>query len=582
MEKENLVGKKFNMLTVLEELPHYKVRCKCDCGNEKIIDKYKVKNGIIKSCGCLILKQRRFPKDYTGKKFGMLTITKELGKGKVLAKCDCGSEKIYTKSPIIAGKITSCGCQKTINKDYTGQKFNHLTVIKELGSGKILCRCDCGNIKEYVKNPVVKGNIKSCGCITREGFPRDLTGKKIGLLTVLYPTDATYKTFHCRCDCGNEKDISRGHLVSQNIKSCGCLRGKRLKENKKKSEFNNLNIKRILKTDANSNNTTSGVRGIIWAKERNKWNVYISRKNLGYYDTLEEAKKVRKEAEEKYFAPIIKEYFANKKAKVRKSYVGQKFNMLTILEELGGNKVLCRCDCGNVKILTKSTIINGGTKSCGCLRGKILTSRKSTKEKMIVSYVGKKYNSLTIIKEIGDGRVIAKCDCGNTIEAKKYNIILGQKKYCGDKECPHKSIKQRVINNINNLIGKKFNNLTVLEEISFIDDKGRNKKKLRCKCDCGNTIDIAKANVINGHTKSCGCLRKSKNIRNNIVGKKFGKLTVLKELGGNKVLCHCDCGNEKIITKSNIIKGIIKSCGCLKLEHLKKARTMRTIKKTTK
>lgn len=115
MKKENLVGKKFNMLTVLEELPHYKVRCLCDCGNEKIIDKYKVKNGIIKSCGCLILKQRRFPKDYTGKKFGMLTITKELGKGKVLAKCDCGSEKIISKSNILNGNTNSCGCIKINN-----------------------------------------------------------------------------------------------------------------------------------------------------------------------------------------------------------------------------------------------------------------------------------------------------------------------------------------------------------------------------------------------------------------------------------------------------------------------------------
>lgn len=98
-------------------------------------------------------------------------------------------------------------------------------------------------------------------------------------------------------------------------------------------------------------------------------------------------------------------------------------------------------------------------------------------------------------------------------------------------------------------------------------------------------IEVAKSNVTRGHTKSCGCLKSSsvKDSRTkDYTGKKIGLLTIIKELGGNKVLCHCDCGNEKIITKSNIIKGIIKSCGCLKLEHLKKARAMRTIKKTTK
>lgn len=52
---------------------------------------------------------------------------------------------------------------------------------------------------------------------------------------------------------------------------------------------------------------------------------------------------------------------------------------------------------------------------------------QKTKVRVRKSYVGKKFNNLTIIKEIGNGRVIAKCDCGNVIEAKKYNIILGQK-----------------------------------------------------------------------------------------------------------------------------------------------------------
>ncbi|WP_278475318.1 hypothetical protein [Megamonas funiformis] len=36
------------------------------------------------------------------------------------------------------------------------------------------------------------------------------------------------------------------------------------------------------------------------------------------------------------------------------------------------------------------------------------------------------------------------------------------------------------------------------------------------------------------------------------------------------------------VAKSNVTRGHTKSCGCLKLEHLKKARAMRTIKKTTK
>ena len=53
-----MIGKKFNMLTVLEELPERKhgsrvYRCKCDCGNIKDVRKDMLKNGHVKSCGCL-------------------------------------------------------------------------------------------------------------------------------------------------------------------------------------------------------------------------------------------------------------------------------------------------------------------------------------------------------------------------------------------------------------------------------------------------------------------------------------------------------------------------------------------------
>lgn len=56
----------------------------------------------------------------------------------------------------------------------------------------------------------------------------DLTGKRYGRWTVLYQTENKFKTrmtmWHCRCDCGNERDISRSNLVNGKTKSCGCYR----------------------------------------------------------------------------------------------------------------------------------------------------------------------------------------------------------------------------------------------------------------------------------------------------------------------------------------------------------------------
>jgi hypothetical protein len=50
--------KKFGRLTIIRLHHHNKHRqsmylCSCDCGNEKIISGNNIKNGIIKSCGCL-------------------------------------------------------------------------------------------------------------------------------------------------------------------------------------------------------------------------------------------------------------------------------------------------------------------------------------------------------------------------------------------------------------------------------------------------------------------------------------------------------------------------------------------------
>ena len=55
-------------------------------------------------------------------------------------------------------------------------------------------------------------------------------------------------------------------------------------------------------------------------------------------------------------------------------YTGKKFFLLTILKKVSKSNVkepwrywLCRCDCGNEKIINISNIKSGKTKSCGCL-----------------------------------------------------------------------------------------------------------------------------------------------------------------------------------------------------------------------
>lgn len=59
-------------------------------------------------------------------------------------------------------------------------------------------------------------------------------------------------------------------------------------------------------------------------------------------------------------------------------------------------------------------------------------------------------------------------------------------------------------------------------------------------------------------------------------GKKFGRLTVIKQAGkkNNKItwLCKCDCGNEKIVKGIDLKRQHVKSCGCLKKELVPKSK----------
>jgi|WetSurSiteA1Bulk_404760.scaffolds.fasta_scaffold00264_16 hypothetical protein len=123
-EKEDLVGNRYGRLLVVKrvEAPkHLKYRkgiyylCECDCGNESIVYKYRLMNGLTGSCGCYKKEKFAVFKDLIGKKFGRLLIIKReendsFGAARFLCKCDCGNEKIIRSHDLINGKTISCGC----------------------------------------------------------------------------------------------------------------------------------------------------------------------------------------------------------------------------------------------------------------------------------------------------------------------------------------------------------------------------------------------------------------------------------------------------------------------------------------
>lgn len=66
--------------------------------------------------------------------------------------------------------------------------------------------------------------------------------------------------------------------------------------------------------------------------------------------------------------------------------------------------------------------------------------------------------------------------------------------------------------------------------------------------------------------------------REDLTGKKFGRLTVIEFYDHNKYrqprwLCKCDCGNTSIVTSSDLRFGRTLSCGCLWRERIVEAKT---------
>jgi hypothetical protein len=126
--------------------------------------------------------------------------------------------------------------------------------------------------------------------------------------------------------------------------------------------------------------------------------------------------------------------------------------------------------------------------------------------------------------------------------------------------------------NIEKPVKSKFNFRNTRQGKLLIQEPVRIDKKVKwkCLCDCGNTVFILTGNLNNGQ-KSCGCISKP-----NLINQKFSRLTVLQfakketKNRGQHYLCRCECGREIIVRSDALTSGHTKSCGCIRKTTTKK------------
>lgn len=117
------------------------------------------------------------------------------------------------------------------------------------------------------------------------------------------------------------------------------------------------------------------------------------------------------------------------------------------------------------------------------------------------------------------------------------------------------------------LSGRRFGHLTVIKMLT--------PARCLCRCDCGNEVSRSAQDLLRGHDKSCGCLKRRQKNQRDLTGLRSGKLVALEQSGeyrrGSRLWrCRCDCGKEILLEPYKIENGITKSCGCARHEKRKK------------
>lgn len=125
---------------------------------------------------------------------------------------------------------------------------------------------------------------------------------------------------------------------------------------------------------------------------------------------------------------------------------------------------------------------------------------------------GQRYGRLIVLERAPNGthnRVMWKCqcDCGNICTVYGNNLQNGDTKSCG---CLNTETRRQLgLSNKQDLTGKKFGLLTVIEDLHQRASDNNYSHLYKCLCDCGNEIIVRDSNLRSGNTQSCGCLTMS-------------------------------------------------------------------------
>lgn len=169
-------------------------------------------------------------------------------------------------------------------------------------------------------------------------------------------------------------------------------------------------------------------------------------------------------------------------------YKGLSIKGITVIDEKptkenGVLYHLCKCICGNEKLIKRHTLQTQRIRDCGCGNYKL-------KE-----YIGLKFGKFTVIgayrKRLSKVNIICicKCECGSIREIPYSNLKSGNRVSCG---CVQKF-------DFSNYKNKIYNGIKILSLIDF------EKRIVKCQCSCGELFEAQLIDITAPKRHIIGC-----------------------------------------------------------------------------
>lgn len=165
--------------------------------------------------------------------------------------------------------------------------------------------------------------------------------------------------------------------------------------------------------------------------------------------------------------------------------IGQIFGYVEPVEYIGKSRFRCICHrCGNETTTDIGSLLNGKKKSCGCLPPFKDMTGQDFGDLHVDKYVETRHHS-----------AFWQCTCKRCGKVKVYE---GKRLRSGKASCGCLTQSKRYMD----ISGKQFGDIFV-ESFAYVK---QGSTYWNCICGCGKKFVAHGKNLVNGNTKSCGCL----------------------------------------------------------------------------